>query len=75
MEKNKTKKELNQEIEKYKSCIDFYFGDEYRNMDIEELFNNLKRQKNLNNKLRCVCCVLSTGLLCISFYLIGLMYR
>ena len=42
---NKTKDKLNTEIEKYKECISFYFGEECLEMPIDELYEKLKKTK------------------------------
>jgi len=70
--KEKTKKDLKVEIEKYKECISFYFGEECIEMSIEELYEKLKKQKSFNKKVCIICYLLSTLLLCLSCFLFGL---
>lgn len=70
--KEKTKKELNTEIEKYKECISFYFGEECLEMSIDEIYEKLKKQKSLNKKICIICYLLTTLLLCLSCFLLGL---
>ncbi len=68
----KTKNDLNNELEKYKECIGFYFGEESMKMSIDELYKKLKKQKLLNKKICIICYLLSTLLLCMSCFLLGL---
>lgn len=69
---NKTKKELIRDLDDLMRIIAFYIDEDILINGKEEVLNKIKKQKEINNRLKMLLYIVSTLFLCGASFLLGM---